>query len=62
VRAAYPDRTAHPQYDAALAFKLIARTDELPARKNDLIVLLTEYRHTLHALATQATATRQPDR
>ena len=62
IRAAYPDRNAHPQYDAALALKLLAGTGELPARKHDLIVLLTEYRHALHALATQATAPQQPDR
>lgn len=62
IGAPYPDRTAHPQYNAALAVKLIAGTSELPARKHDLIVLLTEYRHALHALAAQATAPRQPDR
>ena len=49
----YPGQVAHPVYDAALAMELIDRTGELPASKHDLIVVATEYRHALHALASQ---------
>jgi hypothetical protein len=62
LKVRYPDTAQRPQYNTALALELIASTAELPARKHDLIVLLTEYRHALHSLATQATTTRQPDR
>ncbi len=53
-RTRYPDAADHPDYDAELALELIGRTSELPASKHDLIVILTEYRHALHDLATQS--------
>jgi hypothetical protein len=50
----YPDQLPHPHYDAELALELLASTGELPDTRRGLVVLLTEYRHALHALATQA--------
>ena len=56
----YPDVTDQPEYDPGLAFELIAGTGELPARKHDLIVIMTQYRYALHALATQAASRQNP--
>lgn len=46
-------------YDANLAMDLLGTTCELPAGKHGLLIVLGEYRHALHALATQALAARQ---
>jgi|ERR1022692_3838512 hypothetical protein len=51
LRVRYPDRAPHPAYDTALARELLAFTGELPDSKHALVVLLTEYRHALYALA-----------
>jgi len=56
-----PDPAGHPRYDNAAARELLARTSDLPGSKNDLITLLTEYRHALHALATQPASTSTAD-
>lgn len=53
LRVVYPDHSACPAYDTALARELLARTGELPASKRGLVALLTEYRHALHALASR---------
>lgn len=50
----YPTQKSHPDYDAELAMQLLDETGELPTSKHDLVVVLTEYRHALHALASQA--------
>jgi hypothetical protein len=51
--ARYPSKVEVPEYDAALAMELIDNTGELPASEHDLVVIITHYRHALHALATQ---------
>jgi hypothetical protein len=56
LRVRYPDHTDHRHYDAALARELLARTGELPSSKHDLIVVLTDYRHAIHDLATTLAA------
>lgn len=55
----YPDAAPLRRYDADQALELLANTADLPARKHDLIVIMTEYRHALHALATQAAPAEQ---
>ncbi len=47
-------------YDPHLAIELIANTSDIPESRYDLIVVLTEYRHALHDLATQALTTTTP--
>src|ERR1022692_867822 len=56
--ARYPVQAEHPCYDPDLSMELLARTCELPASKRDLVVLLTEYRHALYAVATKAASSR----
>jgi hypothetical protein len=52
LRVVYPQRASRPpRYDADLARELLTRTADLPASRRDLIAVLTEYRHALHALA-----------
>jgi len=58
LRTRNPDQAEHPHYDAALARELLARTGELPHSKRDLIIVLAEYRHALHALATEPGTTK----
>ncbi len=58
-RNRYPVARSHPAYDPDLAIELVGRTGELPTSKHDLVVLLTEYRHALIDLATQALNVRQ---
>ena len=41
-----------PLYDADRARELFERTATMPATKHDLKLVLTEYRHALHALLT----------
>ncbi len=43
-RAWRSDTPGYATYDAHLAMELIVGTSELPARKRDLVVILTEYR------------------
>jgi hypothetical protein len=57
----YPGRAELPDYNAELAIELIGGTGELPTSKRDLLIVLTHYRHALHALATQAAINRQAD-
>jgi hypothetical protein len=54
-----PDQPTH--YTPELAIELINATSELPASKRALHIIIGEYRHALHALATQAATQRQPD-
>jgi hypothetical protein len=56
--ARVPERTT--DYDADLAIELLASTCELPEGKRALMIIIGEYRHALHALATQAGNARQP--
>lgn len=48
------DRTAHGRYDAAMARELLAMTGEFPNTKGGMLILLTEYRHALHDMATES--------
>lgn len=47
-----PGPARPPHYDADRARELLARTATMPATKHDLKIVLTEYRHALHALLT----------
>lgn len=47
-------------YDADFAMELLGSTCELPASEHGLLIVLGEYRHALHALATRALAAPQP--
>lgn len=49
-------RTEHGRYDAAMARELLALTTEFPDSKGGMLILLTEYRHALHDIATTPTA------
>jgi hypothetical protein len=53
-----PDKPAG--YTPELALELLAGTGEYPGSKRALHIILREYRHALHALATQALRDRQP--
>lgn len=46
------DRAGHRRYDAATARELLALTGEFPHTKAGMLILLTEYRHALHDIAT----------
>jgi len=59
LRVVYPDHAPQPAYDVTLARELLGRTGEIPHSKRGLVVVLTEYRHALHALAQQAYAARR---
>ena len=47
-----PATAKPPHYDADRARELLARTATMPATKHDLRIVITEYRHALHALLT----------
>lgn len=48
------DRHHDLSYDPGLALELIGNTSDIPDSRHDLVVVLTEYRHALHDLATRA--------
>jgi len=62
LRVVYPDHAPQPAYDVALARELLGRTGEIPHSKRGLVVVLTEYRHALHALAQQLELRERYDR
>ncbi len=54
----YPrHRPTELTYNPELAMELIGNTSDIPDSRHDLILILTEYRHALHDLATQALTT-----
>ena len=51
-----------PGYDLDRAWQLLADTSELPATQRGLLKIFTQYRHALHALATELQAIQQTQR
>jgi hypothetical protein len=51
--AHYPSQVEVPECDAVLVMKLVGNFGDLSAGKHDLVVIISHYRHALHALATQ---------
>lgn len=47
-------REENGRYDAATARELLTMTGEFPRTKNGMLILLTEYRHALYDIATEA--------
>jgi len=53
LRVTYPGQATQRAYDTARARELLASTTELPATRNGLIAVLTEYRRALADLAAE---------
>jgi hypothetical protein len=59
LKVRYPEQE-RPPYDVVLALELLGSTVEDPSSKRDLLLVLGEYRHALHALITTMLARTGP--